>query len=147
MSGLSEAKQLAVGQLSTFAAKVLRKGPTETYQYQGQQREFFTLLVADASDSAELRVYNKRLNVREGRSYKFTNLIRKHGLASFWLVSSSTAPLVGRVVVPVEMEEKCLAEESAPDTADELRSLKDAAKSSSTSTVQAKVIQVSYYYR
>jgi hypothetical protein len=105
------------------------------------ERKYFRCDLADPSTYSTIRVYSMKHQTicTEGASLLLQNILRKTGDAAFWVVSTSNVSMWAPIDVSETIRESAKQSKS---TDGQTVNLCDAIKSSSSSNVIGKVVQV-----
>ena len=68
--GIQDSLSLEPNEETTLVAKVLKQSEIQSYENKGQKREFFSIIIANLTSSARVRVYLKKRydEVKEGKT-------------------------------------------------------------------------------
>lgn len=117
-----------VEETTSFIGMLHKIGKQESYKNkEGQDRSFTEVTIVDKTSPAKIKLYRKNA-LKEGRTYRFNNVIRKFG--GFWAISSTITVVANmdKDSIPPEIMDECTsyAMEETPNT---LKNLDKALKS------------------
>lgn len=109
-------------QAETKSFKVIRKSnELQSYHNKTQNKEmvYFNLVTLEGSEFYHLRVYQKHKfnTIKEGMSFKFSNIIKKDNNV-FWATSASIIAYTSAVEVDSEVEKNALPFQSKDQQVD-----------------------------
>lgn len=141
---LSSVLKLPMNDFGTFSATILAKSQLTPHVQSGKM--YWTLILADDETSCTMKGFNRVIydELRQERTYRFSNVQRKVGDDSFWFVSSSSIMMQKTIAIHEDLRKTALQNNSqgSPE-----RKVHDALLSASTSVIKGKVAQVSKKFK